>query len=459
MADPADAADGPAASAAGDDGSRAASRSAEPLVPREVQRVVVEVAATAIGNKPLNEIPRALRPIARFTPARRARSGAAQLWAAASGDDEFRAFLAEIVTISMPELARQVTSDDVPEDADRITVGALRFLIRPDGWQQALGSLDADLREERSARDSEEALQRTRRELDVAREQVAQLTRDVAAARLGQDERGEQLTAENVRLKKEIRALKASLSRAEKAVSDAEAERDRARDDVARIEAEALSDARNSTARIGALEAELDNVRRTGRAARDYDEVRLWLLLEQLTQAADGIRGMGLARDPGVRPADAAVQATDAGGLRPSVLDPLALDRLLHGQHVHLIIDGYNLTKTAYGDLSLTDQRARLLTTVRALVQRRGIEATVVFDGQGVTDTASAAGAASRQLRVRFSAQGQLADDLIRELLALEPPGRTVVVASSDKEVAASARAWRAWSVPADTMLDRLNRG
>lgn len=454
----ADAADGFGASA-GDDAIRNEVRPAELVVPREVQRVVVEVAATAIGNKPPNEIPKTLRPIARFTPARRARSGAPLLWAAASGDEDFRASLVEIVTAGMPELVEQVTSGEVPEDADRITVGALRFLIRPDGWEQALTALDVDLRGERSARDADEALERTRRELDHAREQVAQLTRDVAEARLGQDQRAEQLAAETTRLKKEIRALKASLSRAEKAASDFEAERDRARDDVARIEAEALSDARNSAARIGALEAELDNVRRTGRAARDYDEVRLWLLLEQLTQAADGIRGMGLARDPGVRPAEAAAQTLDAGGVRPSVLDALALDRLLHGQHVHLIIDGYNLTKTAYGELSLVDQRARLLTSARTLVQRRGIEATVVFDGQGVTDTASAAGAASRYFRVRFSAQGQLADDLIRELLALEPAGRTVVVASSDKEVAASARTWRAWSVRADTMLDRLNRG
>jgi len=52
-----------------------------------------------------------------------------------------------------------------------------------------------------------------------------------------------------------------------------------------------------------------------------------------------------------------------------------------------------------------------------------------------------------------------LADDLIRNLLRAEPPGRTVVVASSDQAVASSARAAGAWPTPAQILLSRLERG
>jgi hypothetical protein len=57
-----------------------------------------------------------------------------------------------------------------------------------------------------------------------------------------------------------------------------------------------------------------------------------------------------------------------------------------------------------------------------------------------------------------FSSSGQLADDLIRQLLRSEPAGRPVAVASSDAEVAASARAAGAWPVPAGVLLARLER-
>ena len=48
---------------------------------------------------------------------------------------------------------------------------------------------------------------------------------------------------------------------------------------------------------------------------------------------------------------------------------------------VHLIIDGYNVTKTGYGDLPLSDQRSRLVSGVGVLHAQTKAEVTVVFDG------------------------------------------------------------------------------
>jgi predicted RNA-binding protein with PIN domain len=429
------------------------------VVPDEVRQRLVELAATAIGAWPESDIPRPLRQIARFTPAKRARQGAGPLWAEIAGNEEFRRGLAELSETAMPELAAQVAENTVPDDADRIMVGALRYLLRPSGWDEGLAGLAKELSAEREQRDLEGELSRMSTELAKARSSMRELTdaRDRALAEVSAA--ASRAEDDVVRLKKELRALKGALSRAEKSAADAESRLAQVEADMAKAEAEAVTEARRSASRIATLEAELDTIRRTGRAARDYDEVRLWLLLEQLSQAADGLRGMGLARDPGMRPADAVVDAPEAEAARMSVLDASALDRLLHGQYVHLIIDGYNLTKSAWPDLALTDQRARLTTAARALSQRRGIEVTVVFDGQGAAIAPGPGSGPARHFRVRFSAKDQIADDLIRELLSLEPPGRTVVVASSDKEVAASVRSMRAWSVPADTMLERLSRG
>ena len=81
----------------------------------------------------------------------------------------------------------------------------------------------------------------------------------------------------------------------------------------------------------------------------------------------------------------------------------------------------------------------------------------MVFDGAGVT-TAPTRG--SRGVRVLFSDAGVLADDVIRELVAVEPAGRPLVVATSDRAVVTlgAARAGRTrW--PSAVLLGRLVRG
>lgn len=57
-----------------------------------------------------------------------------------------------------------------------------------------------------------------------------------------------------------------------------------------------------------------------------------------------------------------------------------------------------------------------------------------------------------------FSAPGQIADDLIRQLVRAEPTGRAVAVVSSDREVAESVRRMGARPVPSLLLLKRLGR-
>ncbi|MEP6762609.1 MAG: NYN domain-containing protein, partial [Sporichthyaceae bacterium] len=64
-----------------------------------------------------------------------------------------------------------------------------------------------------------------------------------------------------------------------------------------------------------------------------------------------------------------------------------------------------------------------------------------------------------RGVRVLFSKPGEIADELIRRLVREEPPGRPVVVVSSDREVADGVRRSGARPVSSDALVRRLDRG
>src|SRR4051794_39025664 len=68
-----------------------------PELPAPVRRVLVKWAAETLGQLPVAQIPAGLDRVARFTPAKRARLGAAALFDAVASDAGFRAAVAERV--------------------------------------------------------------------------------------------------------------------------------------------------------------------------------------------------------------------------------------------------------------------------------------------------------------------------------------------------------------------------
>ncbi len=114
--------------------------------------------------------------------------------------------------------------------------------------------------------------------------------------------------------------------------------------------------------------------------------------------------------------------------------DPALLQQLLGLPRVHLIVDGYNLTKSEWGGSSLEIQRERLMRGMASLAAgRTGTELTVVFDAGSVEQRPVVS--TPRGVRVLFSKYGVIADDVIRDLVAAEPVGRPVVVVTSDRAV------------------------
>jgi predicted RNA-binding protein with PIN domain len=257
---------------------------------------------------------------------------------------------------------------------------------------------------------------------------------------------------EATRLRNHLRTRTAELRAAEEDAARARSEVEQARADLTAGLAEHEGELRRARARIAELERTVESARRDTRTGRDVADARLRLLLDTVADAAAGIR-RELALPPGqLRPADtvAGADAADASG---TAGDPAGLDRLLALPQVHVIVDGYNVTKTGYPQLSLADQRNRLVAAMATVQARAGAEVTVVFDG---ASRPPAQPRAPRGVRVLFSAPDELADDLIRRLVAAEPDGRPLVVVTSDQEIVSDVRRSGAWTVPSAVLVDRL---
>ncbi|WP_243738246.1 NYN domain-containing protein, partial [Cellulomonas shaoxiangyii] len=160
---------------------------------------------------------------------------------------------------------------------------------------------------------------------------------------------------------------------------------------------------------------------RTGRALAD---ARTRLLLDTLLDAAAGLRAE-LALPPVARtPAEIVAPSAPPAGDRPTsrgrtVEDPALLDELLRLPRAHLLVDGYNVSKTGWPGLPLADQRRVLVDSLARLVAHSGAEVTCCFDGAD----GHRAPAQQRGVRVAFSS-GEIADDLLRRLVAAEPAAR-----------------------------------
>jgi predicted RNA-binding protein with PIN domain len=430
------------------------------LLPDDVRRHLVDLAAAVLGELPAPDVPSMLARVRAFTPARRARAGAGPLSVALDRDPGFRQQVAAAWRALHPELADDVDAGTVPGTVDPQLALAGVYLLRPPDWS-ALAATLADAvtsaQENAAAQQSDAA---TRAELTAAQQEVEALRELLARER-------ERLTA----LEEELGTVRRDLRRAR---SDADRARAQARAAVAETTAERerlevlarqqQTAAQDAAERARRAEEQVAQARRAEREGRSLADTRVRLLLDTVVDAAAGLR-RELAMPPAdLRPADlvgaAPVAATPPLGPAPGqgreADDPATLAQLLALPQAHLVVDGYNVTKSGYGGLPLVEQRRRLVDTLTGLAARTGAEVTCCFDGAEV-DAASAW--RNRGVRVMFSEPGVTADDLVRRLVRAEPPGRPVVVVSSDGEVVRGVRAAGARAVPAQALLRLLSRG
>ncbi|MEP6599068.1 MAG: NYN domain-containing protein, partial [Actinomycetota bacterium] len=277
------------------------------------------------------------------------------------------------------------------------------------------------------------------------RQQAGRVRDTVSAAVRGASDEIEEL-------RRQLKARSAEVRAAERALQQAQAVANEAIQQAASAGSSRDAEIRRTRARIAELEKAAESGRRAARTTRDVDDVRLWLLVDTVTEAAASIRRELSLPIPALRLGDT-VAATAAEVSRRFADDPAALDRLLALPNVHLVVDGYNVTKTGYGELALADQRSRLISSLAALRGRSRVEMTVAFDGG---ERPPALPPVPRGVRVLFSAADESADDLIRRLVDAEPPGRPVIVITADQQVQRDVQRAGAWAVPSVVLLARL---
>ncbi|MCF3180394.1 MULTISPECIES: NYN domain-containing protein [unclassified Streptomyces] len=449
----------PASGAGPADAARDAAEVLDRPLPEGVRRRVVSLVSDAFGGLTVADLPAQLRQYARFTPTRRAKFAGNAMAAAVESDGVFRSRVAEKVREAQPELAGALESGAPPAAADPLDVAAAAYVLRPAGWVKLVAAAG----EEAQRADAERVGDENRRELERLREELAQL-------REAQRSGGEQVRAELELARKEAeslqRKLRSALSdvkRGEAALRKLGGEIDGIRAEAAAQVAAAESESRRLKSRLAEAESALETARRATREGRSVEDMRLRLLLDTVLDAAAGLR-RELALPPvSTRPADT-VEAVEPGRMTPkdiaaralSETDPALLDQLLALPQAHLVVDGYNVTKTGYPTMPLEKQRLRLLGGLSMLAAQTGAEMTCVFDGAELA--APVLLAPPRGVRVLFSKAGVTADELIRQLVRAEPPGRPVVVVSTDREVADGVAKAGARPVASALLLKRLAR-
>jgi predicted RNA-binding protein with PIN domain len=429
----------------------------EPLLPEQVRQRVISLTSTVLTSLPQDELPVPLRKVAKFAPNRRARLGGAAIATQLSADGLFRQRISTRVLAEAGELGAAVLEGVSPAAADPVEIAALAYLARPEGWRDLLDATGRMMSAESDSalvaqlvREAESRAARAEHDRAVARVEADKLRDELARVR---DELG-QVREEARSSAKALRDSTAALKRANELVA---IERGR----ISKSSSEHDSELRKLRARLADAEAASQDARHAARDNRAVDEARLWLLLETIGQAAAGLR-RELALDPAkILPADAvaAAHADVPGSATPATRgqdgdDPARLTQLLALPKAHLVVDGYNVTKRGFAELSLEQQRNRLVNALGGLAAQSGAEVTVVFDG---AERVHGLPPAPRGVRVLFSRKGETADELIRRLVRAEPPGRAVTVVSSDREVADGVRRHGAYPMGADSLLRRLS--
>ncbi|GEK19711.1 NYN domain-containing protein [Cellulomonas xylanilytica] len=420
-------------------------------VPAALRVALVQVAADVLGSAEPAEVPPTLRAVHRFAPRRRATAGAGPLWTALQ-DDAFRARVARAWAQSHPELAAAVAADATEPATPSLPAAVGAWLLATGTWRDLLPAGDPPDPTGPAQAEVQARLERAQGESERLRAEAAAAREE---ARSAQD----QLVA----LQRELRRLRSDADRARsegrRAADDARASLDAA--ELARSRAQ--EDLRQAVDERRAANAERTAARAELRAARKLADVRVRLLLDTIVDAASGLRSELALPPVADLPADLVSPPTERPAVRPgsrgrSVDDPALLDELLRQPWAHLLVDGYNVSKSGFGELSLADQRRRLVDGLAGVAARTGAEVTCCFDGQeGQTQAPGGPGGYARGVRVLF-AVGEIADDLIRRLVQAEPPGRVLVVVTSDREVARDVEGAGAWVVPSSTLVARLQR-
>ena len=420
-------------------------------LPEPVRARVVALVAEVLPQVP--ELSAALRRIAAFAPTRRAKAGSTAIAAALDLDADAEGGLRARVAAQLRSARPRFAADRLPAGTEPVETAAFAWLVRPEAWADLLAETLLGLQARPAV--AEHDLARLQRRVD----QLEQELREVRERRRTDVE---ELKQENAVLRRRLGEARASGREALAGVDEALAGAQAAQAEAEATAASRARELRQARARIAQLEADAGEDRRAARTEREEATLRTRLLLDTITEATSGLRReLALPQASGTpgesAEAQYAVPVSAASGRTRTVNSIGELEGYLAMPRARLIIDGYNLTKQAWPTSPLDAQRIRLTQALAPLVARTGAETTVVFDAAAVTSAAGRqVSGAPRGVRVVFSPAGVIADDVIRDLVAAEPSGRVVLVASDDQAVARDIALDGGRPVPTRLLLQAL---
>jgi predicted RNA-binding protein with PIN domain len=353
---------------------------------------------------------------------------------------------------ALPTVRRAIESDAafrtrlaagaIPELVDPI---GRAWLTRAEGWEQEVARLAAEADAAAAEATAAAALQRAEKRL-LAAEQAATRSRvETVSLRERIAERDvviDGLRSDVVKLTEMVDELRTQLT-------DTRLEARHARDRAAA----AMS---KLTAAIGARDEAL--------AAQDAAEhVRDHVLADRSTVAAERSELARLAASASALADQLATLATPAAPGKPKEAtrkamplpggvmgaSQMAAEYMLRSG-ASVLVDGYNVAKLAWPDLDCAGQRIVLLDAIENLARRFGSDITVVFDG---ADVIGAVADRRRVVRVVFSPDDVIADDVIRDEVRRLPATRQVVVVTNDQQIVRDVRAMGANTISSDQLL------
>lgn len=360
---------------------------------------------------------------------------------------------ARIPTGSLGPLRRAIDDNEAFRTA--IAAGALPELVdpigilwlqRPGGWEAQIERLVAEMADDAAEADLRTALRREEKRRRAAEQVAVRLRADVAARdasinALEADLDG--LRADVVKAEDEVAALRAELVDLR-----IEARHARDRESAAKAKLDGVLNAPVG-ASAGAAAGEsigVDSERSEGAAGVDPSAV------SEVARAARELAGRLEALLP--------IETTDSDP-RSEPRQPLRLPggviassaeaaEFLLRSDAAVLVDGYNVAKLAWPTRSLEAQRNQLLDAVENLARRFGSDLTVVFDGATVV---GAHATRRRLVRVVWSPEGVIADDVIRDEVRRLPTARAVVVVTNDAEIIADVKSLGANVVPSNALI------
>jgi predicted RNA-binding protein with PIN domain len=389
---------------------------------------------------------------------------------------------------ALHEVRRAVEADDVFRKrlatvavAELVDDAGMVWLQRPEGWQDQLmalageqadtGRLDAgaELRKaDRRRAAAEESAHRALAEVESLRIEIDRLHQLHADTESEMDElrrerdalRGE-AAAHQAELRRAVQRLTAAQAKAEAQRAEAVAALERAasaertRDEVLATRAHGIaavpaeSPAEVVLAGAASVAAELAQQVQQARSMA-VELGRLAGRLESLELAAPSVpepkaprRRRRSERQPIALP----------GGVYGS--SSAATEFLVRYPDMVVLIDGYNVAKLGWPLLDLEAQRERCIESCEDVARRYGSHIAVVFDGSTVP---GASAPVRRLVRVSYSPEGVIADDVLRAEVDTLPDEVPVLVVTNDQAVLTDVRAMGANTLSSDQWLELSRR-